>query len=208
MADLDKQLPDLPPTVTTNKTDLLHLRQGGSDKKITVNDFTHSQDVVTEWDNTLEYTGGLSIVKSDTNLYVCNITNTNVNPVGDLTGTWQLAIDNPVVTRETEGSYTWTQYKYPSGRLRLVFAGNVPVTTATTTNVTLQYPTSFIAVATEPHSVNVTANNITGNRNGYAFTVNGGTAASKDEVAIRYVTTATGTGGSCWTSIVAEGRWK
>ena len=106
-----------------------------------------------------------------------------------------------------KGPYTWTQYKYPDGRLKLYFSGLIPITSATTTNVTLEYPTNFVANSVEPHYVIAQNNNIIGNRNGYCFVTNSSTADSHEKVLIRYVATAAGVAGNCWTSIVAEGRW-
>lgn len=50
------------------------------------------QHGIAEWSDVIEYQANTSYVTgSDGNVYKCLITNTNVNPVGDLTSSWRIA---------------------------------------------------------------------------------------------------------------------
>lgn len=60
-----------------------------------------AQEFVTAWGSTFTYFIGDHTVGSDGNVYIALISSTNVNPVGDMSGTWTATTDGVTATETT-----------------------------------------------------------------------------------------------------------
>lgn len=94
------------------------------------------------WDAVTEYQGGKSLSQgSDGSIYRCLITSTNVNPVGDTTGTWEIAfVTTASVTGSSQSLTTNGFKKHPGGMME---AWGQFTTNATTQTVVVTFATAF-----------------------------------------------------------------
>lgn len=107
-----------------------------------------NQHGIAVWDDETEYQAGKSYVQgSDGLIYQALSTNTNVDPVGDISGTWEQPFVKPSDIPETPTA-TNTHIIFPGGYVIqwVSGTGTVPTTTGSTADVTVTYPVPLSTV--------------------------------------------------------------